>query len=147
MKIIERLAEDMKSAMKSGDKVRLNTIRQLRAQLKDAHIAKMDELTEDDAIGVLTNAAKKRKEAIEMYEKGGRPELVEQEKAELAIIRDYLPAPLGADELQRIVDAAIAATGASGMTDLGKVMGKVMAQVKGRADGKLVQQMVRAKLQ
>ncbi|MFQ5629341.1 MAG: GatB/YqeY domain-containing protein [bacterium] len=142
----DKLAEDMKSAMKSGDKTRLSTIRQLRAQLKDAQIAKGDELSEDEAIATLTNAAKKRKEAIKLYEQGGRQELADSEKAELAIIETYLPQQLSEAELVGLITKTIEEVGASGPSDLGKVMGKIMAQVRGRADGKLVQQLVREKL-
>lgn len=142
-----KLIEDMKSAMKSGDKIRLNTIRQLRAQLKDAQIAKGDELTEDEVMATLANAAKKRKEAIKLYEQGGRQELVESESAELTVIEEYLPQQLSEVELADLVEKAIKELGASGPSDLGKVMGKIMAQARGRADGKLVQQMVREKLQ
>lgn len=147
MTIAEQLNEDMKAAMKSQDKVRLSTIRQLRSQLKDAQIAKGAELTEDDVIAALTNAAKRRKEAIEMYEKGGRADLVEAENRELEIIQAYLPKQLSDEELAGIISQVIAETGASHPSDLGRVMGKIMAQVRGRADGKVVQQMVREKLQ
>ena len=147
MNTADKLVEEMKAAMKSGDKVRLNTIRQLRAQLEDAQIAKGEALSEDEVIATLTNAAKKRKEAIALYEQGGRAELVEAEKAELAVIREFLPEQLSEAEIAELVDRTIAEVGATGPSDLGKVMGKIMAQVRGRADGKLVQQLVRNKLQ
>ena len=147
MNMLDKLTDEMKSAMKSGDKVKLSTIRQLRAQMKDAQIAKGDELTEDEMMAVLNNAAKKRREAIKLYEQGGRDELAENEKAELAVIETYLPQQLSEAEISDIIDKAIAETGAAGPSDLGKVMGKIMGQVRGRADGKLVQQLVRTKLQ
>lgn len=145
--MLDKLTDEMKSAMKSGDKIKLSTIRQLRAQMKDAQIAKGDELTEDEMMAVLNNAAKKRREAIKLYEQGGRDELAENEKAELAVIETYLPQQLSEAEISDIIDKAIAETGAAGPSDLGKVMGKIMGQVRGRADGKLVQQLVRTKLQ
>ena len=145
--MLDKLTDEMKSAMKSGDKIKLSTIRQLRAQMKDAQIAKGDELTEEEMMAVLNNAAKKRREAIKLYEQGGRDELAENEKAELAIIETYLPQQLSEAEISDIIDKAIAETGAAGPSDLGKVMGKIMGQVRGRADGKLVQQLVRTKLQ
>ena len=98
MSTLVKLTEDMKSAMKSGDKVRLSTIRQLRAQLKDAQIAKRDELSEDEVMATLTNAAKRRKEAIKLYKQGGRQELADSEQAELAIIETYLPQQLSQAE-------------------------------------------------
>ncbi len=147
MSILERLTEDMKAAMKRGDKDRLGTIRQLRAQLNNARIELGRDLNDDDAIAVLTNAAKKRKEAIELYEKAGREDLVAKEKAELAVIQEYLPQQLSREELEGIVDAVIKEVNATTMKDLGRVMGKVMQQVRGRADGKEVQELVRSKLQ
>ena len=147
MSIVDQLVEDMKAAMKSGDKVKLNTIRQLRAQLKDAQIALGRELTDDDAISVLNNAAKKRKEAMEMYKQGGRTDLADKEAAELAVIQDYLPEQLSREELEKVIDEAIAKVNATTMQDMGKVMGVVMPQVRGRADGKQVQQIVRNRLQ
>lgn len=146
MSLQEKLNEDYKAAMKSGDKLRVETLRQLRAQLKDAQINKMQALTPEDEIAALSNAAKKRREAIEMYKQGGRSDLLEKEAAELAIISAYLPQALSAEEIARIIDAAIKDTGAAAAGDMGKVMGKIMPQVKGRADGKMVQQMVRERL-
>lgn len=146
MNLQEKLNEDYKAAMKSGDKLRVETLRLLRAQLKDAQISKMQALTPEEEIAALSNAAKKRREAIDMYKQGGRNDLLEKEMAELAIISAYLPQALSAEELAQIIDAAIKETGAAAAGDLGKVMGKIMPQVKGRADGKLVQQMVRQRL-
>jgi len=149
MNLLDKLTEDMKAAMKSGDSLRLSVIRQLRSQIKNAQLApgKGGELTDDELLRVVSNAAKKAKEAIELYKQGGRQDLVEKESAELAIIRDYLPEQLSEDEISKIVDAVIAEEAATSMQDLGRVMGKVMQQVRGRADGKMVQQLVRQKLQ
>jgi hypothetical protein len=146
MTLQERLNEEMKAAMKSGDKLRLETIRLLRGQLKDEQIAKMRPLTPEDEIAVLTSAAKKRREAMELYKQGNRTDLLEKETLELAIISEYLPKALSAEELAQIVDTAIKEMGATGPSDFGKVMGKIIPQVKGRADGKVVQQMVRERL-
>ncbi len=146
MGLAEKLTEDMKAAMKSGDKARLSTIRQLRAQLKDEQIALGHELSEEEILTVLTRAAKKRREAIDMYEKGGRTDLSEAEKAELAVIQDYLPKALGEEELLALISSAIEQTGASGMADFGKVMKVVMGQTRGRADGKQVQNLVKQQL-
>lgn len=97
-------------------------------------------------MAVLTNAAKKRREAIASYQQAGRLDLLEKETAELAIISAYLPQALTPEELAQIIDAAIKEMGSVGAGDLGKVMGKIMPQIKGRADGKMAQQMVRARL-
>ncbi len=146
MSVQQKLLEDMKEAMKSGDKVRLDTIRGLRAMLKDAQIAKQRELTEEDEIAVLQSAAKKRTEAIKLYRQGNRQDLVEKEERELAIIRSYLPEMMSPEEIEKVVDAAIARLGASGMRDFGKVMGEVMRELRGKAEGQTVQEVVRRKL-
>ncbi|HNY90187.1 MAG: glutamyl-tRNA(Gln) amidotransferase subunit E [bacterium ADurb.Bin431] len=146
MSLLDRLTEDMKSAMKAGEAVRLGTIRLLRGQIKDAAIDKRAELTDDEMLGVLANAAKKRREAIEAYRNAGRVDLAEKEEAELAVIQGYLPAALDTAEIETIIDRAIAEAGAQTIRDLGKVMPLVMNETKGRADGKMVSEMVRRKL-
>ena len=146
MSLSERLNEDYKAAMKSGDRVRVETLRLLRAQMKQDQIDKMRALSPEDEMAVLANAAKKRREAIASYRQAGRNDLLEKETAELAIISNYLPQALSAKELAQIIDAAIKETGSASAGDLGKIMGKIMPQIKGRADGKLAQQMVRDRL-
>ncbi|MCG3120382.1 MAG: putative protein YqeY [bacterium] len=147
MTLAERLNEDYVAAMKSGDKVRVETLRLLKAQLKqEQKTDKLRTLTPDDEMAVLTNAAKKRREAIASYQQAGRLDLLEKETAELAIIAAYLPQALAPEELAQIIDAAIKEMGSVGAGDLGKVMGKIMPQIKGRADGKMAQQMVRERL-
>ena len=146
MSIQEQLMNDLKTAMKTRDTTRVSTLRMLRAQLKDKQIAKGEELTPDDEIAVLTNAAKKRKEAIGFYKNSDRKDLRTKEEAELRIISAYLPEQLTEDEIEAAVTAAISEVGASTIRDLGKVMAAVMQQLKGRADGKKVQEFARAKL-
>jgi len=146
MGLEQKLVDDMKSAMKSGDKMVLGTIRMLRAQLKNASIAKGKDLSDEDVIEILSREAKKRKESLELYKKGGRADLVEKEEKELAIITSYLPEQLSQDEIEKIVDEIIAETGVESLRDMGKVMGAVMQKVKGRADGKIVQEIVKKKL-
>ena len=146
MEIQNRLSEDLKTAMKAKEKIKVQTIRMVRAQLKDFQIAKRDELTEEDEISVLTNAAKKRKEALELYEKSDRQDLIEQEKQELEIISAYLPAQLSKEEVEKVVLKVIEEVGASSLQDLGKVMGATMKDLKGKADGRMVQEIVREKL-
>ena len=146
MEIQNRLSEDLKTAMKAKEKIKVETIRMVRAQLKDFQIAKRDELTEEDEISVLTNAAKKRKEALELYEKSDRQDLIEQEKQELEIISAYLPAQLSKEEVEKVVQKVMEEVGASSPQDLGKVMGATMKDLKGKADGRMVQEIVREKL-
>ena len=146
MEIQNRLSEDLKTAMKAKEKIKVQTIRMVRAQLKDFQIAKRDELTEEDEISVLTNAAKKRKEALELYEKSDRQDLIEQEKQELEIISAYLPAQLSKEKVEKVVLKIIEEVGASSPQDLGKVMGAAMKELKGKTDGKMVQEIVREKL-
>ncbi len=146
MTLFEQLTEDMKAAMKAGDKDRLSTIRLLRGALKNESIDKGRELSEDEAVAVLAGAAKKRQESIEAYRRAGREDLAAKEELELQIIRSYLPQQLTREEIASIIDEAIAQTGAQTIHDLGKVMPLVMQKVKGRADGKAVNAMVRERL-
>lgn len=146
MSIQSRLMEDLKSAMKSGDKHKVGTLRLLLSQMKNRKIKKGSELTEDDELSVLINASKQRKEAIALYEKGNRQDLRDKEMRELEIISSYLPKQLSDKELTTIVDDVIKKIGAASIKDLGKVMSAVMKEVKGKADGKKVQAMVRTKL-
>jgi len=146
MGLQEQLSEDVKTAMRARDMATLGTLRMLRAQIKDVQIAKQRELDDNEVIEVLLNAAKKRKEAIELYEKGGRQDLLEKEQAEYDLIAQYLPKQLSEIEVDEIVTGIIAETGATSEQDFGKVMGAAMRQLKGKADGKVIQNMVRAKL-
>jgi len=136
----------MKTALKSGDKLRLETIRGLRSQLKNSEIEKGDELSPDDEIQVLMAASKRRKESIEQFKAGQRFDRAEEEQTELDIIQEYLPQQMTEQELVSLVDAVITELSASSGNDMGKVMGKIMPQVKGRADGKMIQKIVQQKL-
>jgi hypothetical protein len=144
--MIDKLNQDIKNAMKSGDKLRLETIRMMKASLQKVVIEKGNSFTPDDGISFLLAEAKKRKEAIDLYEKGGRHDLAEQEKNELTIISEYLPKQLGDDELVTIVETTIKEIGAQSVKDMGKVMAAVMPKVKGQADGKKIQEIVKSKL-
>lgn len=141
--IEEQLLHDMKLAMKAGNKLELETIRILRAQIKTASIDKKDDLTESELAQVLQKEGKRRKEAIEMYQKGGREDLVKKESAELEIISKYLPEQLSDEELSNIIKETISTLQVSDEKDMGRVMGAVMPKVKGKADGKIVQQKVK----
>jgi len=141
-----KLLREMNSAMKSGDKVALETIRMVRAQLKNARIAKGEDLSDEDVIEVLSREAKKRKEYLELYERGGREDMVEKEERELSIIVSCLPEALSQEELEGIIDKAVEETGVQSLREMGRVMGVVMPQVKGRVEGKVVQELVKKKL-
>ena len=141
-----QLLQDMKEAMKARDKVRLSTIRMINSLIKNAEIEKRGELTDNEIIQLLMKYAKQRKEAIEMYGKGGRQDLVEKEKAELAVVESYLPEQMSEEKIRELVKEAIEATGASSPKDIGKVMQHVMPRVRGRADGSAVNKIVREML-
>lgn len=144
--MLEQLKEELKDAMRSRDTVRRDTIRLMMAEFKKARIAKGEDLTEADNMTVLTREAKKRREAIEAFRKGGRDELADKEEAELAVIKTYLPQPYSEDEVKALIAEIISATGASTMRDMGKVMGQLSGKIKGRFDGKAASGLVRAAL-
>ena len=138
----EQIQEDMYSAMKSGEKEKANTLRTVISKLKDKQIEKRDDLSEEEEIKILQTLVKQRKESIDLYEKGGRRELVAIEKQEMDIINSYLPKMMSEDALKDIVKNVINSTGASSMSDMGKVMPEVMRQGKGLIDGKTAQKLV-----
>jgi uncharacterized protein len=141
-----RIKTDTVVALKAGDKQRTEALRLLTAALKKERIDAGKEPSETDEIVVLKRERKRRLEAAEIYERGARPELAAKESFEEKIIAEYLPEELGEDEVTRLVDEAIAATGAVSAKDMGKVMGAVMKQVAGRADGAVVRQVVQQRL-
>ena len=146
MDLQSKLMSDMKDAMKAHEKVRLETIRGIRAQIKNRQIELGRELNDDDVLEVLSTAAKRRKESIEQFQNAGRQERVDEETAELEIIQSYLPEQMSEAEINEIVVRVIQDVNAESPKDMGKVMGKLMPQVKGKADGKLVQKIVQQKL-
>jgi len=142
MSLTEKLQEDMKLAMKSRDASRLSTIRLLRSSVGYARIDKGDELTDDEVLEVLSREAKRRREAIEAAEAGGRSDIADSEGAELEIINEYLPRQLDEAEIEAIAREIVAEVGAGEPKDRGKVMGPLMQRIRGRADGKLAGQVV-----
>ena len=138
----EKIKEDMYTAMKSGDKEKANTLRNVISKLKDKQIEKREALSAEEEIKILQTLVKQRKESIELYEKGGRGELVAVEKQEMDIINSYLPKMMSEDAIKDIVKNVIESTGADSMSDMGKVMPKVMQQGKGLIDGKTAQKLV-----
>mgnify|MGYP006290793719 CR=1 FL=1 len=147
MSLQERLLEDMKAAMKKKEKKKLSIIRMARAAIKDKEINERKDLSDDEVIEVLSKLVKQTKESLVEYEKVDQTERVEEAKAEIKILQEYLPEQLSEDELAEIVDDTIANVGAEDMSDMGQVMGAIMPKVKGRADGNLVNQLVRKQLQ
>ncbi|HLW17057.1 MAG TPA: GatB/YqeY domain-containing protein [Actinomycetota bacterium] len=142
----DTIADEMRAAMKAREQTRVSTLRMLMAAMKNTQVEKGHELSDDEVVEVVSREAKRRRESMEAFEKGGRAELVEKEKAELAVLEAYLPQQLGEDELAALVDEAISETGASSPKEMGAVMKVVMGKVKGRADGAAVSAMVRARL-
>ena len=138
----EKIQEDMYKAMKSGEKDKANTLRNVISKLKDKQIEKRDDLSEEEEIKILRTLVKQRKESIDLYEKGGRSELVTIEKQEMDIINSYLPKMMSEDTIKVIVKNVIDSTGATSMSDMGKVMPEVMRQGKGLIDGKTAQKFV-----
>jgi uncharacterized protein YqeY len=141
-----QLTDDMKAAMKGGDKARLGVIRLINAAIKQREVDERIELSDEQVLAVLDKMLKQRRDSIKQYTDAGRTDLADAEQAEVEIIQGYLPAALSEDEIAAIVDQAIADTGASSMADMGKVMGKVKPQVQGRADMGAVSGLVKAKL-
>lgn len=150
MSLIERISEDIKTAMKAKDKIRLETVRSIKKVLLEKEVSLRPQgqttLNESQEIEVLAQLAKQRREAIEQYRQAGRNDLADQEAQELAILEEYLPGQLSDEEIRAVVDEIIARTGATSAKDMGKVMGPAMQQLKGRADGQKVQAVVKAKL-
>jgi uncharacterized protein YqeY len=147
MGLNERLNEDMKQAMKSQDKFRLSVIRMVRAAIKNIEIDQRKTLDDNEVLDILSREIKQRRDSLHEFEKAGRDDLAETVKAEIAVINDYLPQQLSEEEVKAIVQQTIQETGASSKAEMGKVMSALMPKVKGRADGKLVNQLVQQNLQ
>ncbi len=143
MNLKDKINADLKEAMKSGDKTRLQTIRSIRALILEFEKSGANrEMTEEDEIKLLTSAAKKRKDAIEQYKKAGREDLAANEEAELKIIETYLPEQLSEEEIEAKVKEIAAAVGAESKKDFGKLMGAAMKELKGKADGNVIRKIV-----
>ncbi len=145
----DRIADDLKRSMKARDQVRLDTLRGVKARIQEKEVERrakegLDYALDDDGVlQVLAQAAKQRRDSIDSFRGAGRTELAEKEEAELAVIQEYLPRPLGDEELERMVRASVEESGAASLKEMGKVMKTVMPKVRGRADGKRIQEMVR----
>jgi len=142
----QRIQDDMKTAMKAAEKRKLGVIRLILAAIKQREVDERIELDDAQVLAVLDKMVKQRRDSMEQYVKADREDLAEQERYEVGICEDYLPEALGEDELVALVDDAIAATGATSMKDMGKVMGQVKPKAQGRADMGAVSKMVKARL-
>lgn len=147
MTLEERMDADLKEALKAKDAIRVSTLRMVKAAMKNLAIDKRVEKMEDkDALGIISKQIKQHHDSIEQFIKGNRQDLVDKEKAELAILESYLPEQLSAEELKVIVKSAIEKVGAKGRADMGKVMKAAIEDAKGAADGKMLSQMVSEEL-
>jgi uncharacterized protein len=146
MSLIERFEEELKTAMRARDQERTAVLRLTLASLRAAEKEVQRPLKEDEELHVLQRERKRRVEAAEAFRGGGREEQAAKEERELDVIQEFMPEPVDEAELERIIDDAIAETGATSLRDLGRVMADVMPQVAGRADGSVVSQLVREKL-
>jgi len=140
------LQEAAKAALKSGDAVKLSTLRLLLAAVHNEEIKLRKELGTEEIQKVVSTLSKQRSESIELYRKGGRDDLAQREEAELRILREFLPQPLSEPEIEALIRESIAQSGARGVQDLGKVMKQVMPKVSGRSDGKKVNELAKALL-
>lgn len=146
MDLKQRLGEDLKTGLRSGDKLKVSVIRLLTALIKNREVEKRRPLTDAEVIQAISSSCKQRQEAIEQFRQGGRQDLVDKESAELGILQEYLPSPLTPEELQDLVREAIREVQAASPKEMGKVMAILMPKVTGRADGKLVSTLVREAL-
>ncbi len=147
MSLADRISQDMKAAMKQRNRGRVSALRMLGAALKNGEIEAGRPLTEEEEQVVLRRQLKQREESAEAFRKAGREERAASESAEAEIVREYLPEPLSAEELEQIVDEALRETGATGIRDMGAVMGRAMALAEGRAEGRELAALVRSRLQ
>lgn len=142
----DRLLEDIKNAMRAGDKTRLKTLRMASAAIKQKEVDDRIELDEPGVLAVFEKMVKQRRDSIEQYNQGGRPELAEIEQQEIVILQDYLPEALSEDELNALIDQAIEQVDASGMAAMGQVMAKLKPEIQGRADMRAVSNQIKTRL-
>jgi uncharacterized protein YqeY len=146
MSLEEKLLEEMKKAMKTNDKIRLSTIRMIRSSSKNKEIELRRKLEDEDIFKVIQGMVRKGEESIEQFQAGGRNDLVEKEKMEIEILKSFLPQPIPQEEIIKIIDETIQETQSSSLKDLGKVMKAVMPRLGGKADGKVINQLVKERL-
>lgn len=144
--LVERIQEDLKQAMREKRAADVSALRMVQADLRNAKIAKKEELTDEEAAKVITKAIKQRKDAALSFREGAREEAAVAEEAEITVLKGYLPEALSEDVVKEIVRKIMAASGATSKKDIGKVMGPVMKEIAGKADGSFVKQLVEAEL-
>jgi len=147
MSLQQRLDGDLKAAMKSSDSLKTSVLRLVKAALKNKQVEKRKDLSDEEIISVISTLTKQRRESINLFSKGGREDLAEKERQELAMLQLYLPGQLLPEDLDRIIMEAINESSAEGVKDIGKVMRLIMPRVQGAADGKVVNQRVRELLE
>ena len=146
MSLFKKIQNDMYTAMKAGEKESTNTLRITLAKLKDKQIEKRDDITEEEVIKIIQTLVKQRKESIELYVQGGRNELADIEKNEIALLKKYLPQMISENDIKNIVETVINEVGATSMSDMGKIMPEVMKRGKGLIDGRIAQKFVQKSL-
>jgi uncharacterized protein YqeY len=146
MSLEERLMDEMKQAMKTNDKLRLSTIRMIRTAVKNKEIEQRKKLDDDSVMRVIQGMVRRGEESVEQFKLGGRTDLVEKETKEIEILKSYLPKALSQEEILKLIDQTIEETQASSLKDLGKVMKSVMPKLGGRAEGALINQLVKERL-
>ncbi|MBT4784298.1 MAG: GatB/YqeY domain-containing protein [Candidatus Marinimicrobia bacterium] len=146
MSLFKKIQNDMYTAMKAGEKESTNTLRITLAKLKDKQIEKRGDLTEEEVIKIIQTLVKQRKESIELYVQGGRNELADIEKNEIALLKKYLPQMISENDIKNIVETVINEVGATSMSDMGKIMPEVMKRGKGLIDGRIAQKFVQESL-
>ena len=146
MGLEERLVEEMKQAMKSNEKLRLSTIRMIRTSVKNKEIEVRKKLEDEEILRVIQGMLRRSEESVEQFRAGGRMDLVEKETQEMEILKSFLPKSLSQEEILKVIDETIQENQASSLKDLGKVMKSVMSKLAGKADGKLINQLVKERL-
>ncbi len=145
-KLKEQIVAEMKSAMKSGDKQRLATIRLILSAVKQVEVDTRSDVSDQDMISILDKMAKQRRESIEQFEKAGREDLADTEKSELAIISEYLPQALSEEDINQLIEQALVKTSATSMKDMGAVMAELKPELQGRADMSQVSKLIKSRL-
>ncbi len=146
MSLQETLANAMKDAMRSKQSARLGVIRMLRSAIKNAEIEQKQELSDDDIISLIATQVKQRRDAAQAFRTGSREDLAQKEEAEIVVLQEFMPTPLSANEVGEIIETAVQELKASSMQDMGKVMQQVSAATRGRAEGRVVSDMVKQRL-
>ena len=147
MSLKTRLQDDMKQALRSGERARLSVIRMALAAIQQREVDERKELDDAELLGVVEKLVKQRQESVEQYRSGGRDDLADKEAAEIEVLRAYLPEPLSEEELAALLDEAVESTGASSMKDMGRVMGFIKSRAAGRVDMSVISARVRARFQ